>query len=56
MWIRKAKSPDSEEIAKTLISFYNIEDLEEAKNIFLNETKKAIVILSLVKMERLLVW
>ena len=40
MQIRKAKLEDAEHIAKVLISFYNMDNLEEAKETFLNETKK----------------
>ena len=39
MKIRKAKLEDAEQIAKVLISFYNM-NLEEAKETFLNEIKK----------------
>ena len=39
MQIRKARLEDAEQIAKVLISFYNM-DLEEAKETFLSETKK----------------
>ena len=37
--IRKAAKKDAEQISKVLISFYNMDE-EEAKNAFLNETKK----------------
>lgn len=40
MHLRKSTKKDSEQIAQVLISFYNMDNLEEAKNIFLNETKK----------------
>lgn len=39
MQFRKATEKDAEQIAQVLTSFYNM-DLEEAKNSFLNETKK----------------
>lgn len=39
MQIRKATLNDAEQIAEVLVSFYNM-DLEEAKETFLNETKK----------------
>lgn len=39
MQLRKAIEKDAEQIAQVLISFYNM-NLEEAKNTFLDETKK----------------
>ena len=39
MQLRKATEKDAEQIAQVLISFYNM-NLEEAKNTFLDETKK----------------
>ena len=38
--IRKAVPNDSDEIANVLLDFYNIEDHEEAKKIFIDEQKK----------------
>lgn len=40
MQIRKATLKDAEQIAHVLISFYNMGNLEEAKETFLNEIKK----------------
>jgi|TARA_B100001971_G_C17659291_1_gene271943 ribosomal protein S18 acetylase RimI-like enzyme len=40
MQLRKAAKKDSEQIAEVLLSFYNLENSEEAKNAFLNEIKK----------------
>lgn len=40
MEIRKATVQDAGQIAEVLISFYNMGSLEEAKETFLNETKK----------------
>jgi len=40
MQIRKATLEDAEQIAEVLISFYNIDSKEEAKQTFLNEIKK----------------
>lgn len=40
MQIRKAKQEDAEQIAKVLISAYNIKTIEEAIEIFKKETKK----------------
>lgn len=40
MKIRKAKSEDAEQIAEVLISFYNMDSLEEAKQTFLDEKNK----------------
>ena len=39
MQFRKAAKKDAEQISKVLTSFYNMDE-EEAKNAFLNETKK----------------
>ena len=38
--IRKAVLNDADEIANVLLDFYNIEDHEEAKKIFIDEQKK----------------
>ena len=38
--IRKAVLSDADEIANVLLDFYNIEDHEEAKKIFIDEQKK----------------
>ena len=38
--IRKAVLNDADEIANVLLDFYNIEDQEEAKKIFIDEQKK----------------
>ncbi|MBI2130475.1 GNAT family N-acetyltransferase [Candidatus Woesearchaeota archaeon] len=40
MQVRKAAEKDSEGIANVLVSSYNIADLEEARQVFLDETKK----------------
>ena len=40
MEIRKATLDDAEQIAEVLISFYNMDSLEEAKQTFLSEIKK----------------
>jgi len=40
MKFRIANEKDAEQIANILISYYNLENLEEAKNTFLNELKK----------------
>ena len=40
MQIRKATLEDAEQIAEVLISFYNIDDKEGAKETFLSEVKK----------------
>ena len=36
--IRKAKKEDSIQIAAVLLDFYNMDDQEEAKRVFFNET------------------
>jgi len=40
MKFRIANEKDAEQIANVLISYYNLENLDEAKNTFLNELKK----------------
>lgn len=40
MVIRKATEKDADGIANVLLKCYNIKDLEEGKQVFLNETKK----------------
>ena len=38
MQIRKATINDEEQIAEVLVSFYNMDDKEEAKSTFINES------------------
>ncbi len=40
MKVRKADLKDTENIAKVLISSYNIDSIKEGKNVFIEETKK----------------
>lgn len=40
MMLRKATQDDVDQIAGVLVSFYNMDDIEEAKETFLSETKK----------------
>lgn len=40
MQIRKATIEDTDQIAEVLFSFYNMDDIQEAKQTFLDETKK----------------
>ena len=38
--IRKAVQNDANEIANVLLDFYNMQDHQEAKNVFIDEQKK----------------
>ena len=40
MILRRAELKDSKDIANVLLSSYNIKDLKEAQQVFINETKK----------------
>ena len=52
--IRKAVLNDTDEIANVLLDFYNIEDHEEAKKIFIDEQKKEFHYLIAVEDDRVL--
>ena len=54
--IRKPLQNDVDEIAYVLLDFYNIEDHQEAKKVFIDEQKKDFHYLLAFEDDKVLVW